>query len=307
VRDGLPSASAPSPLDQALGSDLAALIRTVDEPLHAITPVSRARGDRPTAFRLEFASGRVLKGRRVDTAAKAELVEYVTKCLNDQGLPRVLKRSGTALLTEWIEGPPLDMTTPTREVLERCGAFQGRVHTWRLPEHRTCWPTDTPRLRQLRLERRLAELVERRAIGEGEAEGALHVARAYAPSTTQIGLTFGDFCAENIVQRASGEVCLVDTEELAINPCDHDLGRTWFRWPMTTADRHAYLNGYRRYRDPTGFIAHFPYWAVTAVVDSVVFRFGLGGETGRASVEDLRTLIRDVTHTGLGEERLRLR
>jgi hypothetical protein len=291
VSDG---ALIPCSLDRALGHDLAALTRAIGESLHAITPVSGSRGDRPTAFRLEFVGGRVLKGRRVDTQEKAELVEYVTHRLDHRELPRVLKRSGVALLTEWVEGQPLDPPSCTREVLRQCGAFQGLIHTWPLPEHRTCRSEDTPRQRQSRLERRLEGLVEGRVVEEGEARGALDVARRYAPTTSRVSLTLGDFCAENIVRRASGEVCLVDTEELAISPCDYDLGRTWYRWPMTIADRHAYLDGYRRHRQPTEFITHFPYWAVTAIVDSAAFRHRLRAEAARVPVQRLRALIRDV-------------
>jgi hypothetical protein len=280
--------------DCELGHDLDALIRAVEGPPLAITPVSGSRGDRPAAFRLEFAGGRVLKGRRVDTHEKAELVEYVTHRLNHGQLPRVLKRSGVALLTEWVEGQSLDPANCTPEVLRQCGAFQGLVHTWSLPDHRTCRSDDTPRLRQTRLERRLEELVEHGVLGDGEAWAALDMALEYAPMSCLIGLTLGDFCAENIVRRASGEVCFVDTEDLSISPCDYDLGRTWYRWPMTSADRQAYLDGYRRYRHPTEFIAHFPYWAVTAIVDSAVSRQRLRTDAALVPVERLRTLIRNV-------------
>jgi hypothetical protein len=301
VSDG--KSISPSPVSE-LGHDLDALIRAVEGPPPEITPVSGSRGNRRAAFRLEFAGGRVLKGRRVDTHEKAELVEYVTRCLNHRQLPRVLKRSGAALLTEWVEGQALDPANCTPEVLRQCGAFQGLVHTWPLPDHRTCRSVDTPRLRQTRLERRLDKLVEHGVLGDGEARAALGLALQYAPSGCLIGLTLGDFCAENIVRRASGELCFVDTEELSISPCDYDLGRTWYRWPMTIEDRQAYLDGYRRYRHPTEFVEHFPYWAVTAIVDSAVSRQRLRTDAALVPVERLRALIRDLKQAEEAGERL---
>jgi hypothetical protein len=152
-----------------------------------------------------------------------------------------------------------------------------------------------------RLERRFAELVERHAWDAGDAQAALDVSRQYAPATCEVGLTFGDFCRENLVRRGSGEICLVDTEELSMSACDYDLARTWYRWPMTRRDRQAYLDGYRRRRSPAEFIAHLPYWAVAAIVDSALFRERLHGDA-RLPRERLRALVRgsrrgDATET----------
>jgi hypothetical protein len=41
---------------------------------------------------------------------------------------------------------------------------------------------------------------------------------------------------------------------------------------MTDREWAVYLDGYRLHRDPDSFVAHRPFWSLTAVVDSLIFR-----------------------------------
>ena len=63
---------------------------------------------------------------------------------------------------------------------------------------------------------------------------------------------------------------------------------------MTRAQRAAYLEGYREHRRPAEFIAHFPYWAITAIADGAAFRVRLRPRSAPAAVHRLRTLLRDL-------------
>ena len=283
-------------LERELGSDLWSLVRSVDTPLAAATPVSGGdyAGYRPNAFRLQFADGRVLKGRRVDTAQQAETVEYVSQCLGHRGLPRVWGRCGRALLTEWVEGEVLAAGPCDPEVLRQCGTLQGFVHSRELPEGSPS-PANTMKSWQRTLERRLVELVESGVLENLVARHAVEIARGYAPPHCALGFAFVDFCADNIVQQASGEVCVVDNETLSIEPCDYDLARTWYRWPMKGADREAYFSGYRVHRRLETFLAHFPHWAIAALVDGALFRARRGGvEAAAVPVGRLRALLHDL-------------
>lgn len=283
-------------LEPELGSDLWSLVRSVDTPLTAATPVSGGdyAGYRPNAFRLQFADGRVLKGRRADTPQQAQTVEYVSQCLGYRGLPRVWGRCGRALLTEWVEGEALAAGPCDREVLQQCGALQGFVHSRELPEGSPS-PANTIESRQLTLERKLVELVESGVLENPAARHAVEIARGSAPPRCELGFAYVDFCADNIVVQASGDVCVVDNETLSIEPCDYDLARTWYRWPMTSTDREEYFNGYRVHRELEAFLAHFPYWAIAALVDGALFRARRGGvEAAAVPVSRLRALLHDL-------------
>lgn len=283
-------------LRRELGRDLALLVEAVQVPVVEVTPLS-GRGHprrRWSTFRLRLADGRALKATRLNTPEQAEAIETLSRCLDHCGLPRVVARSGPALLAQWVEGHPLTAAKCTRQVVRRCGAMQGRVHSGPVPDGRACQPDDPPEQWLRRLACKLDELVTSRVLERGEARYAVEVAHQYAPRGWRIGVTLGDFCPENIVVQRSGALCVIDNETLSIGPYDYDLGRTWYRWPMTRADRAAYLRGYAAHRSPDEHIAHFPYWAIMAIVDGAVFRRRLRPDTTSIPVNRLRALVHDL-------------
>ena len=285
----------PAPEDE-LGSDLWSLVGSVGTPLVAATPLCGGDyvGYRPTAFRLQFADGCILKGRYVDTPQQAQTVEYVSHCLGYRGLPRVWGRCGRALLTEWVDGEVLTAGPCDREVLRQCGALQGFVHSRPLPECSSL-PANPMESWQPALQRRLAELVDSGVLENPVARHAAEIARTYAPPRCVLGFAYVDFCADNIVLQASGDVCVIDNETLSIEPCDYDVGRTWYRWPMARADREAYFGGYRAHRSLAAFLAHFPYWAIAALADGALFRARRGGaEAAVVPVNRLHALLHDL-------------
>lgn len=286
--------SVSSALGRELGDDLSSLVRAVDAPLAETTPVYGGTypGYQPNAFRLRFADGRVLKGRRFDTQAQAETVEYVSRCLDYRGLPRVVARRGTALLMEWVDGQPLSAGNCTPYVLRRCGALQALIHCQTLPPESSYRPPRAIESWQASLERTLDELVECAVLDPSTARDARAIAREYAPRRCPLGFIYGDFCADNIVLRDSGEVCFVDNETLSVHPADYDVARTWYRWPMPRAAREVYLSGYREHRGLETFLAHFPYWAIAAIADGARFRQRRGGAAAAAvPVSRLRALM----------------
>src|SRR5262249_5063544 len=106
-----------------------------------------------------------------------------------------------------------------------------------------------------------------------------------------------------IVRQPSGEVILVDTETLSIQPCDYDLGRTWYRWPMPRASRQSYFSGYRSYRGLDDFLAHFPFWAIAAIVDGALFRGRRGGaEAAAVQVRRLCGLLESLERGAAAED-----
>lgn len=283
-------------LPNTLDSDLARLIETIGATLVEATPLSgRGHPHRQwNTCRLRLADGRILKAARLETPEQAETIETLSDRLAHCGLPRVLGRSGCVLLAEWVAGQPLTLAKRTHRIARRCGALQGRVHGEPVPEGRAGRLNDTPERWLRRLAGNLDALAAAHVLERGETRAAAELARRYAPSAWRSGITLGDFCPENIVVRRSGELCVIDNETLSIGPCDYDLGRTWYRWPMARAERTAYLHGYAEHRSPSEHIAHFPYWAIMAIIDGLSFRRRMRPETTSTPVNRLRALLRDL-------------
>jgi hypothetical protein len=278
-----------------LGNELGALVQTIGVPLVDVTTLSRrGAATRATALRLQFADGRVLKGTLLESADQAREVDEVAGHLDHHGVPRVLGRAGAAVLTAWVDGTCLASVKCTVAMLRECGAFQGDVHRRPVPPERARVAAELLERWRRRLRHDVAEMVGARLLTPDLGRRTSEIALRFAPADCDIGYVLGDFCAENIVRRESGELCVVDNETLSIGPRDYDLGRTWYRWPMTPARRRAFLQGYGTCRDPATFLAHFPYWAMQALVHGAVFRHRMGSDTVVVPLRRLRALVKDL-------------
>jgi hypothetical protein len=277
-----------------LGDDLVDLVGTFDAPLAEVAPLSASGypGYQPTAFRFRFADGLILKGRRFRDGNRATAVEYISRRLDHEVFPRVVARAGRALLTEWVEGRPIRADDP--ELLRRCGSLHGLLHAVPVPEDSPYLPCKTVEHRISRLKRRLGELGKAGALERSEAERAFERAVRHAPNSYAAGFAHGDFCAENMVLRSSGTVCVVDNETLAVEAYDYDLARTWYRWPMDAVQRRTYLDAYQPHRSPADFLAHFPFWAIEALVESILFRSRIQRNAAAVPVQRLCALLRDL-------------
>jgi Ser/Thr protein kinase RdoA (MazF antagonist) len=220
------------------------------------------------------------------------MIEYVSRGLGFRGVPRVLARSGTSLLSQWVEGQQLSNHCEAN-LLRQCGALQGLTHSRTLPGD--CPSPHDIESRKRNLKSNLETLVRLEVLGANQTAKVADLAESHSPESCASGFTYGDFCADNIVRQPSGDVCFVDTETLDVQPYDYDLARTWYRWPMNPGERQAYLGAYREHRPLADFEAHFPYWAIIAIVGSAVFRARRGGPAATTiPVQRLNALIGDL-------------
>ena len=81
---------------------------------------------------------------------------------------------------------------------------------------------------------------------------------------------------------------------MSIAPCDYDLARTWYRWPMTGEQRDAYLAGYRDHRDASAFLVHAPFWHIAALANGALFRHRRRSGAPALPLAALRALLRDA-------------
>ncbi len=288
-------------IENQLGKDLWTLIEGLNSPLveaSALTSLPSLRHHR-ASYRLRFADGRILKGRRFETDGQAGKVEFLFQFLDPRYFPKVLARCRGALLIEWVEGAPLTPVQCQPELLRRCGALQGMLHSKPLPDEAYTWYQPAAHDWQSSLERSIHDVVAYEFLTKEEGKRLFDLAVAYAPGTAEMGIGHGDFCAENIVSRAPGSFSVVDNETLSIYACDHDLARTWYRWPMSQAQREAYYDGYNQYRSSADFIRDPLYWVIIVLADSAAFRIRAGTRDVLIPIRQLRTLLRDDIKSGI--------
>jgi hypothetical protein len=274
------------------GLDLWTLIDAVGVPVVEVcqvTTIPPADGQRGS-FRVTFADGQILKARLLRTPGDVERVTRLSSLLDPRFFPPVLARHGRAVLTRWIPGISMPGGNWTAADLRACGRVHASIH--RLPV-----PADAPdscrspvRSEQ-RLERLLDELVARGMLDACQANAVQYLTDAAAPPRQSTAICHRDFCGDNIIIGAAGEVCVIDNEGLAIDSPEYDLARTWYRWPMTTDEQRAYAEGYGAHEHVARFAAHFLHWALIVLVESVAYRMRVGAASVRLPLKRLARLL----------------
>jgi hypothetical protein len=264
-----------------LGPELDALVARLQAALIEVLPITglAAPGSNRATFRLTFADGRVLKGRRLDAAADASRINAIVGALARPELPRVVAWGGTALLEEWIEGEPLAAVIPDLSFVEQCGRILGAIHatpfdaTWGKASGAGPAQADRVEVYRSHVEWTIGELLRDGVLSAAVAVELRAIVRDHVPRDASTGFVHGDFCGENIVRRADGEPSVVDSGSLGIGAHDFDLARTWYRWPLPDAHWRAFGVGYRTSRAMERYMTHFPFWCVTVLTDAALFRY----------------------------------
>jgi len=283
-----------------MDADLRRVLASIGAPIVEALPLSSTV--EPRAFRLTTARGHTLKLRKVRTTRQAEIEAYVLDAFDGEGFPRLRGRAGRWLLLSWIEGVPASAAFAGEDLVRRCASLQSRVH--RLPPPpASCSAWRTPDQRVRRIATHLDRLCRARQLAAAAAERALEIARRHVPPSAPTGLGHGDFCGENIVVAVDGLPFVVDNETSAVMPLDHDLARTWYRWPMPPSQWRAYLDEYATFRDPSTFLSHFPYWGLMVLAASAVLRLERAGWSPQDPLQRLGAMLRSV-EDGCAPERL---
>lgn len=278
----------PQDFSHDLGDDLWSLVQAAAASVAAVTKLSDISAC--PAFRLQLEDGRLLKGRRLPTATQAVRTEYILHCVDHPAFPKVLARHQTAILTNWVDGTPLDRMPLTTDLARRCGALQGLLHSIPLPRDNPYTPR-TGHRSESGLRQGLEQLARAGRLDPDEAQALLELAVRHAPASGTVGFIHGDFCGENIVLADAGDLYVIDSDAVAVDALDYDLGRTWYRWPMPASLREAFLAGYDSGRSCRDFVTHFPYWAIAATLAGAVFRLRQQPQATAAPVSRLRHLL----------------
>ena len=289
--DRLPGIMADREGQDGMGRDLWALVESRGIRLQDATQLSGTPGASRATFRLEFADGRILKGRRCQTSGQAAQIERLGRLLDPRYFPRVLARQGPALLTEWVAGRPLMPGDITVARLRACGTILAEVHRTPIADQERAAASSSILAWRRTLMDGLVALTRCGALRPGEQEAAAALAARSTPPHPTLCLTHGDFCEQNIVLDQRAELHVVDNENLGVQPVEYDLARTWYLWPMKTAERTAFVGGYALDEPLARFTAHFDFWTTLVLVESARFRLRHRTADPSVPLRRLRSLI----------------
>jgi hypothetical protein len=278
-----------------LGTDVLRLLEKLDLRAVNVSPIGRFRNGHRSCYRLRLADGVTVKARIAPTAGDACRIETLSGHLPSELFPRVLGREGRALLVEWIPGRSVTVRDCTREFMERCGALLATVHLVEPPNDPAWWHPTTEQPAGERLSRDLHRLAELGGLTSTQARRLAEAAGRHAPEEIAVGLVHWDLCAANVIAGSDGEPRVIDQDTLYIGPRDGDLARTWYRWSLTNGQLGAFLAGYRSDLDTTGFESSFWYWAVSALVDSALWRLHMTSREARVPL----SMLEEAASAGL--------
>ena len=252
-----------------LGPDLAALARARDvvrcEEVTRLASATRQRG----AFVLELADGTRLKGRRFESVERAQEVQALRARLGDL-VPPLLAVAGDAFVLPWVAGETLDALPSSAALLRRCGELLGALHA----RHAEPGPPTAAPIAALaaKLEASVATLVDLGLLSTDMARCCLVEGLRARPEVGAMGLILRDFSPDNLVLRPDGALVYIDEANLTLGPIDHDLARTWLRWPMSADERASFIAGYEVHRSSAAFTRHLRFWATLALTSAAVLR-----------------------------------
>ena len=265
------------PTETKLGEALSRLVAGVGSPLvraEEITVLPSARTARRT-YRLWFADGRCLKGRRFMSPVLAMVARRIHETAGAPFLPRMVAQDGDAMLEEWIEGEALIAGQVNPAVISECGRMLGVLHACPAPSTADLdfKPLDLDGWAK-KLRDNLAQLTDAGILTPSRARQLDDLATSDRPDRLSLGIVHRDLCPENLVQDAHGRLFWVDNGSLVVGAIEEDLCRVWYRWPMGLAEQQAFADGYRRYRDARGFCQPSRFWAIVVVTNSARVRAG---------------------------------
>ena len=278
-----------------LGRDLEQAVEKVGR-LARIVPITGLPSPfrEMVTFRLHFADGLILKGRRLSSAAHAGRMHQIVGALPEKGMPNVVATHGVAVLEEWVRGTALRAGRVSPDESRRCGGLLGSIHAAHVPTSLAHTAYDSGRAlvqrRRDRLLSQLRELIEGGVVSSEFASQLVDIAALAAPDLADVGFLHGDFCPENIIRDPAGRLWCVDNATVSLDAHDLDLSRTVYRWQMTPIETVNFFDGYSRHRDPASFRAHYPFWMVCVLVDSVVKRHRARLSSVSAPMEQLLAL-----------------
>jgi len=271
--------------------ELQSLVNVYGIPLARVEKISVLKLDPATrsTFRLEFADGTTLKGRRLLDIRNREPFERMVRKVGKRHFARIIAESELATLEEWVIGPTVLELPSSASLLRQCGELFGRMHQ---PLATNPLPPSNSLDDQQWLWHDLQDISTAGLISSTERAEFWIWAHENAPPFVETGAVHRDYCAENLVIR-DGDICCIDNTTIRQGSLDIDLARTWYRWPMNGDQWRDFLDGYSLHRSPHSFMRHFHFWAVRVLIHATRHRLSYGADGALVPLNLLRELYRE--------------
>ncbi|MGE3517495.1 MAG: phosphotransferase family protein [Vicinamibacterales bacterium] len=282
-----------------LGPDLFAIARAAASPIVSashLSPLVSPEWSR-AAFRIDYADGTVVKGRRFESDEAADRFVALSRlsrlsCLD--ALPRVLAHHGCAVLVEWTHGVCVStLREVPRSLAARAGATLRALHD--VPIDRAPW-ADAPSAHpgaawRSALVGRIERLRRAGAISNAEGAELDRAAAANVPPRRPTCIVLGDVAAENMVVDDDGHLHMIDTDGLQLHVPEFDIARTWYRWPLTRTQWQAFEDGYDSTETFRSWQDHFVYWTIVVLTAAADFRLRHGLRGVQPPLDHLRKTV----------------
>jgi Ser/Thr protein kinase RdoA (MazF antagonist) len=241
-------------------------------------------------YRVELASGDVVKVRRVTRPRAPRRAELVVRALADPDLPAPLALEGRVTVERWVDGVPLNASTPTMAEIEAAADLLGRLHAVTSVPGRPFRRVASLAPLLAKTATRIDSLRERELLTDAEAQDLVTRLHEGFPERATRGVVHGDLCAENLVVTPDGRLVSIDNERVRIDFLDLDLARTWVRWPMSQDARAHFERRYAAWGRPLPDAHETTAWRVCAAVKSSLTISGtpdIGADLARAQLDRL--------------------
>ena len=250
-----------------LGDEAHAALRALGASAVAVRDLSRTayRSPARVTFAVTLDDGRTVKVRRYTRPARSRRGARLLAALGDRRLPRVLSFRGNVRIEEWIDGASLAPSAARSDLVERAADLLASLHAVRALDGQALLTERATAPLFRRMARQLGSLTSAGLVTPAEREAIWEVAATRAPAAARYGLTHDDFCAENLVETASGELVVIDNEHVRFGFLDYDLARTWYRWPMSEPTWRRFAERYAARRADAVDPARSTFWRIAAV------------------------------------------
>jgi hypothetical protein len=235
--------------------DVSAALGAIGEQALAWTAIGTSAARRPgrATYRVELASGRVVKVRRTGDARRVARAAAILEAVGDPRMPWPLLVSGGVTVDAWVEGSPNARPAQGGDLLGSLHAVESRPRSTAMHAG----------LVGRYLDGRLSRAAARRLVASVERG---------LPARADWGITHRDLCGDNLVVAADGGVVAIDNENVRRGHLDFDVARSWYRWSLSGRGQTDFLRAYGAWRDPARDPREVHAWRITAVARSVHVR-----------------------------------
>lgn len=246
-----------------------------------------------SVFRIELDDGALVKARRMEDANAASRLHEM-RAAAPPGYAPIVHRHADVLIERWIDGEDLAQRSATAAELVAAAALLAQLHRVVSASGQTLPAMHDTAPERNAADAALAGLADMDALSARERDAIDSALARLDPGRALHGLVHTDFCGENIVVDANGQLHAIDNERMGIGPFGLDVARTWYRWRLPDADWERFCATYRERTPHEDALRHFGFWALVATLKGSLLLSRLDPARAPVALERLRQAVENV-------------